>query len=44
MQRMREEPRGVGRKKETGSRGEAAFDPHLEERVSADTAGPAGEC
>lgn len=31
-------PRGLGRKKETGSRGEAALDPHLEERVSADRA------
>ena len=31
-------PRGLGRKKEMGSRGEAAFDSHLEERVSADRA------
>lgn len=31
-------PRGLGREKEMGSRGEAAFDPHLEERVSADRA------
>lgn len=31
-------PRGLGRKKEMGSRGEAALDPHLEERVSADRA------
>ena len=33
---MSDEPRRQGRKKEMGSRGEVAFDPHLEEKVRAE--------